>query len=95
MLCQRIADHLLNHHVTLPNGQHFTVEQFQTIGINLGRGHAALPMYYLLESAFVEVAGQPTLSYAFYRRCSMNRVIKPILFMPCCMNPSIVNRLLK
>ncbi|WP_086980861.1 alpha/beta fold hydrolase [Vibrio aphrogenes] len=65
MLCQRIADHLLNHHVTLPNGQHFTVEQFQTIGINLGRGHAALPMYYLLESAFVEVAGQPTLSYAF------------------------------
>src|SRR5690606_5392861 len=36
-LCNRIADHLLTHDVFLPNGQRFTVEQFQLIGINLGR----------------------------------------------------------
>ncbi|HCH01373.1 MAG TPA: alpha/beta hydrolase [Vibrio sp.] len=64
-LCQRIADYLLNHETYLPNGQLFTVEQFQMIGINLGRGNAALPMYYLLESAFVTVDGKETLSYAF------------------------------
>ncbi|OEF27566.1 alpha/beta fold hydrolase [Vibrio rumoiensis] len=65
LLCQRIADHLSQHHVELPNGQPFTVEQFQMIGINLGRGSAALPMYYLLESAFVEIDSKPQLSYAF------------------------------
>ncbi|WP_105901591.1 alpha/beta fold hydrolase [Vibrio gangliei] len=64
-LCQRIADYLLENPVNLPNGQAFTVEQFQMIGINLGRGDAALTMYYLLENAFIEVNGQPTLSYAF------------------------------
>nr|WP_153449019.1 alpha/beta fold hydrolase [Vibrio algicola] len=65
LLCQRIANHLLEHHVTLPNGQHFTVEQFQLIGINFGRGHAVLPMYYLLERAFVELDGKLELSYDF------------------------------
>lgn len=64
-LCQRIADYLLNHQTYLPNGQQFTVEQFQMIGINLGRGNAALPMYYLLENAFVTIDGKKTLSYAF------------------------------
>lgn len=64
-LCQRIAQHLKENRVELPNGQHFTVEQFQMIGINLGRGSAALPMYYLLENAFVEVNNKQHLSYTF------------------------------
>ncbi len=64
-LCQRIADHLLDNHITLPNGQRFTVEQFQLIGINFGRSDAALPMYYLLERAFIEVNGKLDLSYEF------------------------------
>ncbi|KKC99761.1 alpha/beta fold hydrolase [Photobacterium halotolerans] len=64
-LCNRIADHLLTHDVFLPNGQRFTVEQFQLIGINLGRGGGDLALYYQLESAFVEVNGQPELSYSF------------------------------
>ncbi|MFV0576771.1 MAG: alpha/beta fold hydrolase [Vibrio sp.] len=64
-LCQRIADHLLENHTTLPNGQHFTVEQFQMIGINFGRGDAHLPMYFLLENAFVDVNGKSELSYSF------------------------------
>ena len=64
-MCNRIADHLLANDVRLPNGQIFTVEQFQLIGINLGRSGANAAMYYLLEEAFVEVDGAPQLSYSF------------------------------
>jgi len=64
-MCCEIAQYLLNNEVSLPNGQLFTVEQFQLIGINLGRCNAHLPLYYLLESAFIEVNGQRQLSYSF------------------------------
>lgn len=64
-LCKKIANYLLANDVRLPNGQPFTVEQFQLIGINLGRSGASLPMYYTLESAFVEVDGKQELSYSF------------------------------
>ena len=64
-MCCDIAQYLLNNEVTLPNGQRFTVEQFQLIGINLGRGNAALPLYYLLESAFIHCNGHKQLSYSF------------------------------
>ncbi|OOF01782.1 alpha/beta hydrolase [Salinivibrio sp. MA440] len=63
--CHEIAQYLQNNTVTLPNGQPFTVEQFQTLGLNLGRGHAGLPLYYLLERAFIEVNDERTLSYPF------------------------------
>ncbi len=63
--CKKIADYLLSHDVKLPNGQRFTVEQFQMIGINLGRSHAHLPMYYLLESAFIQQGENEVLSYTF------------------------------
>ncbi|MEZ9658700.1 alpha/beta fold hydrolase [Vibrio sp. 10N.261.52.F3] len=64
-MCREISDYLLNNDVRLPNGQVFTVEQFQLIGINLGGGEANLPMYFTLESAFVEVNGNRQLSYSF------------------------------
>ena len=64
-MCREISDYLLNNEVKLPNGQVFTVEQFQLIGINLGAGAANLPMYFTLESAFVEVNGKKQLSYSF------------------------------
>ncbi|OMO22167.1 alpha/beta fold hydrolase [Vibrio lentus] len=64
-MCREISDYLLNNDVRLPNGQMFTVEQFQLIGINLGGGEANLPMYFTLESAFVEVNGNKQLSYSF------------------------------
>lgn len=64
-MCREISDYLLNNEVRLPNGQVFTVEQFQLIGINLGAGEANLPMYFTLESAFVEVNGNKQLSYSF------------------------------
>lgn len=64
-MCNQIAEYLVNNKVLLPNGQHFTVEQFQLIGINLGRSDGGLALYYFLESAFVDVDGKPTLSYSF------------------------------
>lgn len=64
-MCCEISDYLLKNDVRLPNGQVFTVEQFQLIGINLGGGEANLPMYFTLESAFVEVNGNKQLSYSF------------------------------
>ncbi|MGO1296470.1 MAG: alpha/beta fold hydrolase [Vibrio sp.] len=63
--CQNIADYLLAHEVYLPNGQRFTVEQFQQIGIRFGVSDSFLPTYYSLENAFVTVNGEPVLSYAF------------------------------
>ncbi|WP_045421671.1 alpha/beta fold hydrolase [Vibrio jasicida] len=64
-LCQNIADHLLVHEEFLPNGQRFTVEQFQQIGINFGVSDTFLPTYYWLESALIEVNGKPQLRYEF------------------------------
>jgi len=64
-MCAEIAQYVVENDVILPNGQPFTVEQFQLVGINLGRGGANLPLYYLLESAFIECNGQRALSYCF------------------------------
>ncbi|NOH98862.1 alpha/beta fold hydrolase [Vibrio sp. 99-70-13A1] len=65
VMCREIADYLLSNDVRLPNGQQFTVEQFQLIGINLGRGGANMPLYFTLESAFIDVNGERQLSYSF------------------------------
>ena len=64
-LCQNIASHLLKNEEFLPNGQRFTVEQFQQIGINFGVSDTFLPTYYWLESALIEVNGKPRLRYEF------------------------------
>ncbi|PQJ66753.1 alpha/beta fold hydrolase [Photobacterium angustum] len=63
--CVDIANFLLDNDVRLPNGQRFTVEQFQLWGINLGRGGGDLAMYYILDEAFIDVGGKPELSYSF------------------------------
>ncbi|MGY0615249.1 alpha/beta fold hydrolase [Vibrio sp. FJH11] len=64
-LCQNIADHLIENEEFLPNGQRFTVEQFQQIGINFGVSDTFLPTYYWLESALIHVNGKPQLRYEF------------------------------
>lgn len=64
-MCQTIANHLLDHDEYLPNGQCFTVEQFQQIGINFGMSDSFIATYYQLENAFVEINGQPQLRYEF------------------------------
>ena len=72
-LCQTIADHLMSNEEFLPNGQRFTAEQFQQIGINFGMSDTFLPTYYLLENAFVEVNGKPQLRYEFLNSMLMEQ----------------------
>ncbi|EPD66580.1 hypothetical protein HMPREF1211_00835 [Streptomyces sp. HGB0020] len=62
---RRIADHLLTHDVTLPNGYRFTVEAFQSLGILLGSSEGSHRLHYLLEHAFVRTPQGPALSDAF------------------------------
>lgn len=64
-LCQEIADYLLEHPVTLPNGQQFTALQFQQLGLVFGASVGLESVYYALEHAFITVNGQRTLSTAF------------------------------
>ncbi|MGW3284890.1 alpha/beta fold hydrolase [Streptomyces sp. NPDC001002] len=62
---RRIADHLLAHDVTLPNGYRLTAEAFQTLGIVLGGSEGSHRLHYLLEHAFVRTPQGPALSDAF------------------------------
>ncbi|GAA3208222.1 hypothetical protein GCM10020256_04540 [Streptomyces thermocoprophilus] len=56
---RRIAAHLLDHEVTLPNGYRLTVEAFQSLGILLGGGEGSHRLHYLLEDAFVRTPRRP------------------------------------
>ncbi|KKD09226.1 alpha/beta fold hydrolase [Streptomyces sp. WM6386] len=62
---RRIADHLLHHEVTLPNGCRLTAEAFQSLGILLGGGEGSHRLHFLLEEAFVRTPNGPALSDAF------------------------------
>lgn len=62
---RRIADHLLSHEVTLPNGYRLTAEAFQSLGIVLGGSEGSHRLHYLLEHAFVRTPQGPALSDAF------------------------------
>jgi len=72
-LCKKIADHLIENEEFLPNGQRFTVEQFQQIGINFGMSDTFLPTYYALENALIEVNGKPQLRYEFLNSMLMEQ----------------------
>jgi pimeloyl-ACP methyl ester carboxylesterase len=62
---RRIADHLLAHDVTLPNGYRLTAEAFQSLGIVLGGSEGSHRLHYLLEHAFVRTPQGTALSDAF------------------------------
>ncbi|MER5428246.1 alpha/beta fold hydrolase [Streptomyces sp. NPDC002588] len=62
---RRIADHLLQYEVTLPNGYRLTAPAFQTLGILLGGGEGTHRLHHLLEDAFVRTPHGPELSDAF------------------------------
>ncbi|MFF8610399.1 alpha/beta fold hydrolase [Streptomyces sp. NPDC015346] len=62
---RRIAAHLLDHEVTLPNGGRLTPQAFQSLGILLGGGDGTHQLHLLLEDAFVPTPGGPALSDAF------------------------------
>ncbi len=72
-MCQKIANHLIEHAEYLPNGQRFTVEQFQQIGINFGMSDTFLPTYYALENALIEVNGKQQLRYEFLNSMLMEQ----------------------
>ncbi|WP_157617557.1 alpha/beta fold hydrolase [Vibrio mexicanus] len=72
-MCKNIADHLMEVEEVLPNGQHFTVEQFQQIGINFGVSDSFLPTYYALENAFIEINGVRRLRYEFLNSMLMDQ----------------------
>lgn len=81
-LCQQIADHLLTHNEYLPNGQRFTVEQFQQTGIHFGMSDTFLATYYLLENAFINLNGKAALRYEFCSRCWNNSRLTPTQSTP-------------
>ncbi|MES5817585.1 alpha/beta fold hydrolase [Streptomyces sp. RG80] len=62
---RRIAEHLLNQEVVLPNGYRLTVEAFQSLGIVLGGGEGSHRLHFLLEEAFVRTPHGTALSDAF------------------------------
>jgi pimeloyl-ACP methyl ester carboxylesterase len=64
-ICERVAAHLSRNEVRLPNGQRFTVEQFQQLGIAFGASGGFERVMELLEQAFVTVDGEEQLSYIF------------------------------
>ncbi len=64
-LARRVADHLREHDVRLPDGKRLSVEQFQLLGIGLGGSTGAERLLDMLERAFVDVGGRERLSYAF------------------------------
>ncbi len=64
-LARRIADHLRERDVRLPDGERLSVEQFQLLGIGLGASTGGERLLDLLERAFVDVGGRERLAYAF------------------------------
>lgn len=64
-MVKAIAEHLLTHDETLPDGSPLTVERFQLLGIHLGMTGGHQELYAALEQAFVDVNGQRELSFVF------------------------------
>ncbi|NGO69029.1 alpha/beta fold hydrolase [Streptomyces boncukensis] len=62
---RRIAEHLAEHEVALPDGSPLTVERFQWLGMLLGMGPGHDTLHYLLEGAWISGPAGPVLSDAF------------------------------
>ncbi|MEV4946419.1 alpha/beta fold hydrolase [Streptomyces sp. NPDC053755] len=62
---RRIAAHLVERPVSLPNGGLLTAPSFQSLGSLLGGGEGTHQLHLLLEDAFVPTAEGPALSDAF------------------------------
>lgn len=54
---REIARHLATHDVRMPGGGRLTVERFQQLGLQFGMSDGFEMIHYLLEEAFVDVAG--------------------------------------
>ncbi len=62
---RRIAAHLAEHEVRLPDGSPLTVERFQYLGMLLGEGSGSHRLHYLLEDAWIGGTAGPELSDGF------------------------------
>ncbi|QNP74443.1 alpha/beta fold hydrolase [Streptomyces roseirectus] len=62
---RRIAEHLAERPLTLPNGALLTVDGFRTLGILLGGGEGSHRLHHLLEDAFVPTVAGDALSDEF------------------------------
>ncbi|MBO8198210.1 alpha/beta fold hydrolase [Streptomyces smyrnaeus] len=62
---RRIAAHLTEHEVRLPDGSPLTVERFQYLGLLLGQGSGSHTLHHLLESAWISGAAGLELSDTF------------------------------
>ena len=49
---RKIADHLMENEVLLPNGDTLSVERFQQLGLNLGFSDGMATLNFLFERAF-------------------------------------------
>jgi pimeloyl-ACP methyl ester carboxylesterase len=65
----KIAQLLLEESFFLPDGQRFSVEQFQQLGMSLGSSTGFEHLYYTLERALITVKGKETLSTTFLQDC--------------------------
>ena len=60
---RKIADHLIENKISLPNGDELSVERFQQLGLNLGFSDGMATLNFLFERAFVN----KRLSYTFLK----------------------------
>ena len=60
---RKIADHLMENEVLLPNGDTLSVERFQQLGLNLGFSDGMATLNFLFERAF----SNEKLSYSFLK----------------------------
>jgi pimeloyl-ACP methyl ester carboxylesterase len=64
---QQVAACLAANKVTLPAGGHLSVRRFQQLGMDLGMSDGAAKIHFMLEDAFVEVAGKREINFGFLR----------------------------
>lgn len=77
---RRIAAHLAEYTVKLPDGSPLTVERFQTLGMLLGQGSGSHVLHYLLEDPWVRGTAGPELSDAFLEgvRAQVSLAVNPL-----------------
>ena len=66
---KNIADYLTNNQTYLPNGDLFTVQRFQQLGLNLGFSDGMAILNFLFENAFIN----GKLSYSFLKGVMSNQ----------------------
>jgi len=66
-VAHEIAAYLAANKVTLPAGGRLSVRRFQQLGMELGMSDGAAKIHFMLEDAFVEVAGKREINFNFLR----------------------------